>query len=151
MTYFVRTNGLDPDFILLVKELNAYLHEVDGEDFDFYFQFNQLDNIKHVVLGYVNELPVACGSIKQFDVDTMEVKRMFTKPEMRGNRVASKILIELENWAKELGYKRCILETGLRQTAAISLYKNSAYIQIPNYGQYKGVENSVCFEKYLTA
>jgi putative acetyltransferase len=63
--------------------------------------------------------------------------------------MASKILKELENWAKELGYSRCVLETGLRQTSAVLLYQKLAYIQIPNYGQYIGVENSVCFEKCL--
>jgi hypothetical protein len=42
-----------------------------------------------------------------------------------------------------------VLETGKRQPEAIGLYEKSGYKAIPNYGQYAGVENSVCFEKEL--
>jgi GNAT superfamily N-acetyltransferase len=55
----------------------------------------------------------------------------------------------LENWAREMSYSRCVLETGIRQPDAIALYKKNSYTLIPNYGQYIGVENSLCFEKYL--
>jgi GNAT superfamily N-acetyltransferase len=80
----------------------------------------------------------------------MEVKRMFTRPEWRGRGLAVKVLNELEVWAAEMGYTRCVLETGTRQPYAIALYRKAGYVQIPNYGQYEGVENSVCFEKWLT-
>ena len=79
----------------------------------------------------------------------MEVKRMFVDLAFRGNGIASIILNELEKWAKELGYSGCILETGKKQPEAIKLYKKNGYAIIPNYGQYKQVENSVCFEKAL--
>jgi hypothetical protein len=42
-----------------------------------------------------------------------------------------------------------VLETGKRQPDAVALYKKCGYKQIPNYGQYIGMENSVCFEKWL--
>jgi len=32
---------------------------------------------------------------------------------------------------------------------AIGLYMNAGYVSIPNYGQYEGFENSVCFEKVI--
>ncbi|SIT88092.1 GNAT family N-acetyltransferase [Pontibacter indicus] len=79
----------------------------------------------------------------------MEVKRMYVLPEGRNQGIASKVLAELEAWAQELAYARCILETGLKQPEAIGLYQKSGYQQIPNYAQYAGVENSVCFEKVL--
>jgi hypothetical protein len=55
----------------------------------------------------------------------------------------------LEKWTAELSYGKCILETGIKQPEAIGLYKKSGYTVIPNYGQYAGIENSVCFEKQL--
>ena len=67
----------------------------------------------------------------------------------RGKGIATKILSEMERWAAELGYARCILETGKRQPEAIQLYRKNAYAQIPNFGQYAGIENSLCFEKKL--
>ncbi|RZL48076.1 MAG: GNAT family N-acetyltransferase, partial [Pedobacter sp.] len=63
--------------------------------------------------------------------------------------VATTVLSALEQWAGELGYKKCVLETGIRQADAISLYQKCGYQSIPNYGQYIGVDNSVCFEKEL--
>jgi GNAT superfamily N-acetyltransferase len=79
----------------------------------------------------------------------MEIKRMYTSPESRKMGIASRVLSELEKWAFELSYGKCILETGKRQTEAIGLYIKTRYTRIPNYGQYAGVENSVCFEKKL--
>jgi GNAT superfamily N-acetyltransferase len=64
--------------------------------------------------------------------------------------IASKILTNLENWAEELSYKKCILETGKKQPEAIALYLKNDYTVIPNYGHYASVENSLCFEKKLT-
>ena len=59
------------------------------------------------------------------------------------------VLKELENWTQESGFKNCILETSIKQPEAIAFYKKNLYEQIPNYGQYIGIENSVCFKKSL--
>lgn len=144
-----RTQSTNKDFIALVKLLDADLKVRDGKDHAFYNQFNKIDTIKHIIVAYKNQLPLGCGAIKEYDQDTMEIKRMFTSIQHRGQGIASLILSELEKWAIELSYKRCILETGIKQTEAIELYKKNGYTQIPNYGQYTNVENSVCFEKIL--
>jgi GNAT superfamily N-acetyltransferase len=146
----LRTDSNNPDFAELVKQLDADLAIRDGDDHAFYDQFNKLDAIKHTVVAY-NEAnrAVGCGAIKQFETGTMEVKRMFVPLEERGKGIAGEILKELEIWAKELGNDKCILETGIKQPEAISLYKKSGYRFIDNYGQYAGVENSVCFAKLL--
>lgn len=149
MITLTRTDSSNPDFVALVKLLDAYLAEKDGREHDFYNQFNTIVMLKNVVVGYENGVPVACGAIKEFDVEVMEVKRMFTLPEVRGKGLASRVLTELEGWAAELGYKRCVLETGKRQVEAVALYEKKGYSPIPNYAQYIGIENSICFKKEL--
>lgn len=149
MIKLVRTNSKDKDFVELVKLLDGDLAIRDGDDHDFYNQFNKLDRINHVVVLYENGLPSGCGAIKAFESGLMEVKRMFTLHEARGKGIASQILTELENWAGELNFKKLILETGVNQPEAIALYKKCGFIKIPNYGQYTGIENSFCFEKKL--
>ncbi|MGF1638027.1 MAG: GNAT family N-acetyltransferase [Cyclobacteriaceae bacterium] len=149
MVKIIRTNSGDKDFQQLVKLLDAELSIRDGDDHSFYAQFNKIDMIKHAIVAYENDNPVGCGAIKEFDSDTMEVKRMFVPVEKRGKGIATLILGELEKWASELKYKKCILETGLKQPEAIQLYQKNKYMIIPNYGQYENVENSVCFEKAL--
>ena len=145
----VRTNSDNPDFIALVKMLNADLAQRDGEDHSFYAQYNKIDKIKHAVVCYEDDQPVACGAIKEYAPGIMEVKRMFTVPAYRGKGIATTVLSELELWAAESGYEKCILETGRRQPEAIMLYEKNGYLSIPNYGQYAQIENSVCFEKTL--
>ena len=149
MIKLIKCNSKNTDFINLVKLLDTDLANRDGEDHSFYSQFNKLDNIKHALVIYLNDNPVGCGAIKEFETDSMEVKRMYIMPEFRGQGLATQVLIELENWAKELGYKNCVLETGKRQPEAITLYKKNHYKPIPNYGQYVGIENSLCFQKIL--
>ncbi len=149
MIKILRTDSGNPDFIELVKQLDADLAERDGKDHSFYAQFNKIDMIRHAVVAYENDKPVACGAIKEFAPQIMEVKRMYTLPEYRGKGIAGKVLSELETWAAELSYTKCVLETGKKQPEAIQLYQKSGYRIIPNYGQYAGIENSVCFEKEI--
>ena len=144
-----RSDSNNPDFIKLVKYLDADLAEKDGSDHAFYSQFNKIDKIKHAVVLYENDTAIGCGAMKEFAENIMEVKRMYTVTESRGKGIATKILNELENWAAELSYKKCVLETGKRQPEAIELYKKNGYKIFPNYGQYVGIENSVCFKKAL--
>lgn len=146
----IRTNFANKDFQKLVTELDADLRIRDGEDHSFYAQFNKIDAINHVIVAYDNETAVGCGAIKKYSQDTMEVKRMFVEINRRGEGIASKILNELEKWAGELNYEKCLIETGKRQPEAIALYLKNGYKIISNYGQYENIENSVCFEKQVS-
>ena len=149
MIHLKRTNSDDSDFYELVKLLDADLLERYGDEQQFYSQFNKIDKIRFVVLAYENNEAIACGAIKEYASDTMEIKRMYVTIEMRGKGVAVAVLNDLESWAKELGYKKCVLETGDKMLEAIGLYKKSGYKIIKNYGQYENIESSICFEKEL--
>lgn len=149
MIKIVRTNSDNLDFTALVKQLDADLAARDGDDHAFYAPFNKVDHIKHAVVAYENGQPVGCGAMKVYNSTTVEMKRMFTQPPSRGKKVATRVLTELETWAAALAYEKCVLETGKRQPEAIALYHKNGYYRIPNYGQYVGIENSVCFEKEI--
>jgi len=149
MIRLLRTNSENKDFIELVRNLDLDLAKRDGNEHTFYAQFNKIAALKYVVVAYENNRPLGCGAMKEYDMQTMEVKRMFVSPESRGKGIATKILSELEAWAAELFYSKCILEIGKKQPEAIQLYKKCGFNLIPNYGQYTDVENSLCFEKVL--
>ncbi|HUR31982.1 MAG TPA: GNAT family N-acetyltransferase [Saprospiraceae bacterium] len=144
-----RTDSSNPDFTRLVRELDLDLAVKDGDEHSFYDQFNHIDTIKYVIVAFENNIAVSCGAIKEFSPEAMEVKRMYTIPERRGYGIAAAVLKELEKWAAEMGYHKCVLETGKRQPDAIRLYEKNGYSVISNYGQYAGRENSVCFEKVI--
>lgn len=149
MITVTRTTSDNQDFEKLVIALDAYLAILDGEDHAFYAQFNKTNLLKNAVIAYENQTAVGIGAYKEYDSETVEMKRMYTLPEFRGKGIASKILSELELWAKEENYKTAVLETGFMQKDAISLYQKLGYVITENYGQYKGVENSVCMKKTL--
>ena len=132
MFEIVRTNTENQDFLQLVKSLDAELLSINGEDHIFYGPLNKLDTVKHVVVVYENSCPLACGAMREYIDDVMEIKRMYTSPPARGRRIASHVLTELERWAVELSYRKCILETGKRLPAAITLYMRHGYKRVDN-------------------
>ena len=144
-----RTTSDHPDFEKLVVALDRYLAILDGDDHAFYAQFNKTNLLKNAIIAYENEAIAGIGAYKEYDTETVEMKRMYTVPEHRGKGIASKILTELETWAKEEKYTNAVLETGFMQKEAISLYQKLGYVIIENYGQYIGVENSICMKKTL--
>ena len=92
---------------------------------------------------------VGCGAVRRLDETTVEVKRMYVEPELRGQGVAKKILKRLEAEAKTLGAHRLVLETGIYQAEAIGLYRRAGFSEIDCFGEYAGVPTSACFEKWI--
>ncbi|WP_047415471.1 GNAT family N-acetyltransferase [Cellulophaga sp. Hel_I_12] len=150
MTYSIKkTNYEDEDFQQLTKALDEDLRVKDGDEHAFYNQFNSLEGLSQVIVVYKNKKAIGCGAFKNYDLNTAEIKRMYVIPEYQGKGIGSTILNELENCAKLQNFSFCILETGIRQPDAIALYQKNNYQIIENYGQYKGMQNSICFKKEL--
>lgn len=72
---------------------------------------------------------------------------MYVDPSHRRKGISSKLLSELESWAKELNFAISLLETGKGQPEAIGLYTKAGYKITENYGSYIGIENSICMKK----
>lgn len=149
MIEIIRTDSGNQHFRQLTVELDKELAIKNGEMNDFFVQFNKIDEIKNAVLAIERGRPVGCGGMKVYADRIIEIKRMYVEPNGRGNGVASAILGELEQWARELGYHKCILETGKNMPEAIGLYQKHGYHVISNYGQYEHVESSICFGKNM--
>ncbi|RYU79751.1 GNAT family N-acetyltransferase [Hymenobacter persicinus] len=149
MLSLTRTDSDNRDFQSLVTLLDHDLAVRDGADHAYYAQFNQIASIRHAVVAYQDGEAVGCGAFKEFSPTEVEVKRMFVPEARRGQGIARAVLAELERWAREEGYAAAVLETGKKQPEAIRLYEKSGYEYIPNYGQYAGVDNSVCLRKTL--
>lgn len=149
MNQIVRTTPDNIDFKRLIELLDIDIQKRDGDEHVFYAQFNKTDSIKNAVVVYVDEIAVGCGAFKLYKDEIAEIKRMYVDPQMRGKGIASKILIELENWAREEGYTSAILETGHNFPEAVALYQKNGFVITENYGQYIGIADSICFQKDL--
>jgi len=78
----------------------------------------------------------AGGGFRRYNVDTCEVKRMWTSPEYRRRGLATRVLQAREDAAGKTGYVRLILETGPLQPEAEALYASRGYDRIAAYGHY---------------
>lgn len=145
----LRTSSDNIYFQELIKRLDSALKEVDGDQFDFLSQFNTVDMINNVIVCFVGDTAVGCGAFKEYESGVAEIKRMFVADECRGKGIASAILMELESWAKEEGYSKCILDTNKDLKSAVQLYLKNGYSITERYGQYIDVESSVCMKKEL--
>ena len=150
MIQIIRTSPENLDFVTLIEELDKDIKKRDGAEHSFYAQFNKTDSIKHAIVVYEDQRAIGCGAFKVYKEEVAEIKRMFVNPEDRGKGIASKILKELESWAREENFKSCILETGQKYPEAIALYKKNGFVITSNYGQYEGMEDSVCFQKMIS-
>lgn len=142
----VRTNSSNLDFQYLIKIFDDYLVDIDGDQKDFFAHYNN-KYLEHVLVIYDDDQALGCGGFKEYEPEIAEIKRMFVHPDQRGKGLATIILTEIEKWANECGFKDFILETSPKLENAIALYKKSGYHLIPNFGQYIGVENSICMKK----
>jgi len=144
-----RTTASDPDFQYLVIALDQELSILYGEEQKFFQRHNQIDLSAKVIVAYHQNQPVACGCFRPTAKNCVEIKRMFTLPEMRNQGFAKKILNALEAWALEENVERIILETGVKQPEAVAAYTKSDYKVIENYGHYVNNASSICMEKFL--
>ncbi len=145
----VKTDSKNSGFIKLIKLLDEDLSKRYGEVQAQYEKHNKIDLINDVIVVYKAESPVACGAFKEYDSQSVELKRIFVVPEQRRQGLARMIVCELEKLAESREYKYALLETGRKQYEAIDLYNKLGYLQIQNYGPYIGNANSICMKKAL--
>ena len=145
----IKTTSEHKDFISLVGDLDKSLWESYPELKSNYWGNNIIELNRNVVIVYNDDVAVACSCFKKYDKNTIEIKRMFVSPEMRGKRIAQRMLLELESWAKELGFSFSVLETLYKQQSAIGMYQKAGYSFIENYPPYEGLKNSICMKKSI--
>ncbi|MFV8370484.1 GNAT family N-acetyltransferase [Flavobacterium sp. LB2R40] len=144
-----KTTSENPDFVNLIAKLDKSLWDRYPELKVDYWGNNILELNPNVIVVYVKNKPVACGCFKKYDKSSIEIKRMFVSPEVRGKGLAQAILKELELWAQDFGYSFSVLETLYKQEEAIALYLKAGYAIVDNYEPYVGLKNSICMRKQL--
>jgi ribosomal protein S18 acetylase RimI-like enzyme len=144
----VDTDKSDPDFIALTKRFDEELNHIYGEDvMKNYNPHNALDGIFHAVVIYCDGEPSACGGIKRFDDNSVEIKRIFVLSSKRKLGLGELVMQRLEELAITDGYKRAVLETADDMLAAQALYQKHGFKRMKNYGPYANDEHCVCMEK----
>ena len=94
--------------------------------------------------------PAGCGALRLLDAETAELKRMYVAPAVRGTGLGRRLVFALEVEARALRVRRLVLETGVRQAAALALYRATGFHPIPLFGEYcLSPQTSICLGKEL--
>ncbi|MCF2490192.1 GNAT family N-acetyltransferase [Dyadobacter sp. CY347] len=145
----IRTNSENPDFKRLTDLLDDELCLLYNTQKADYEEYNRITNLPTVILAYADNAAIGCGCFKIHDEKTIELKRMFVAPALRGKGIASAMVTELEHWAKQLGFQEAVLETGNKQSEAISMYQKLGYSISEKTGQNHEIGHSVFMRKRL--
>jgi ribosomal protein S18 acetylase RimI-like enzyme len=100
------------------------------------------------LVGVVNGRVVAMGALRHITASVAELKRMRVHPAVQRRGFGRALLSALENRARELGYSKLRLDTGVVLTAAQRLYQSAGYREVGR-GQI-GAVNVIYFEKRLS-
>ncbi|MBH46953.1 MAG: GNAT family N-acetyltransferase [Halobacteriovorax sp.] len=135
----------DANFILFASFLDQAKQELypNGAVFE-----NSKDELDIIIGLYDEETLVGCGALYLFE-DYSEAKKVFILPKCRGLGLSKKLMLELER-ISALSEKFIVkLETGVKQPAAIGLYKSLGYKPIDAFPPYYSHKDHLYFEKNL--
>jgi GNAT superfamily N-acetyltransferase len=82
---------------------------------------------------YEGEQAIGCGAVRRLGPALAEIKRMYVVPAARSRGHARRLLIALEDAARDAGFERVRLDTGTDQPHARALYESAGYAAIPDY------------------
>jgi ribosomal protein S18 acetylase RimI-like enzyme len=135
-----------------------FAHYAQALDFDLAFQQFDEELTRMAVdynsptgalfLAYDGDRPVACTGIRKFDATTAELKRMFVRPEYRGQQLGQQLLQMAIQEAKRLGYQAIKLDTVPNMQAAIHLYRSFGFREIESY-RFNPIAGAIYMEKQL--
>lgn len=144
---------LQDDVRVLVAELNEHLLPLSPLEFQFKMTVEQMAGADTTVFvaRYEGGEAVGCGALKLISADEAEVKRMYTKPSVRGQRVGSALLEAITELARSRGISHLLLETGVGPgfDGAHRLYANSGFTPRGAFLDYPDSEWSAFFEKRI--
>ena len=126
-----------PDVVALIDELDAYQKPLYPPESHHGIDISALlqPEVRFAVVRSQAGTAVGCGAIV-LNADYGELKRMYLRPESRGNGLAQQLLKFLEAQAALAGCHCYTLETGIHQHAAIALYERAGYVRCAPFGDY---------------
>lgn len=141
-----------PDAIALITELEALLDLLYPKESRHGLSVERLiaEAVPFFVLRSGGKA-AGCGGVKLFGTAYGEIKRMYVRPQFRGQGFAKLMLNRLSDFARAQGVTLLRLETGIHQREAIGLYERMGFYRIGPFGDYKQDPLSVFYEKPLAA
>ena len=134
---------LSPEVNQLFSEHDDFIIGFLGTDSKHYTRYNTNENIHEVWIAYYDDKPVGCVAYRTKAQGVGELKRMFIKSEYRGRGISKKLLAIVEEHAKLQGDNTLHLGTRITLEPAVTLYRNSGFIEKLRNGLYVEMEKKL--------
>lgn len=143
---------LQDDIRTLIDELNAILLELSPPEFCFHMTVDEMAEPDTTVFVAGDDgVAIACGALKRHGEGVGEVKRMYTRPSHRGQKIGAAMMARIEELARAEAIARLVLETGDRHHAAWTVYERAGFTRCGPVLDYPDSQWSVFYEKPLVA
>ena len=151
MTEYRWTDGNDESFREFYLKTEEYYSKIVGgkQNRTGFIPYNLSESISDVVIASVDGIDVGCAGLKRYNDTDVEVKRVWVEPECRGKHIATEMMDMIEHRAREMGFKRAILQTRPIMPDAVGLYEKRGYVLIDNYPPYDKLEGAICMALML--
>lgn len=145
---------LQDDVRELISQLNEHLLPTSPPEFQFTMTVEEMAaaDMTVFIARDADGKAVGCGALKVHPGGIGEVKRMFTLPVVRGQRVGSVLLDAITALGCARGLSRLVLETGVGPefSGAYRLYENSGFRRCSEVLDYPVSEHSAFYAKHLS-
>ncbi|MEW6014632.1 MAG: GNAT family N-acetyltransferase [Candidatus Zixiibacteriota bacterium] len=116
--------GRSLNFSLCFQDFDRELAELPGD-------YASPDG--RLILVYHRQTPVGCVALRKIDPQVCEMKRLYVRPEFRGEGFGRALAETALEEAKKIGYRFMRLDTVPEMKEAISLYESIGFKKIPPY------------------
>ena len=143
---YIWTDGNDQDFQRFYLKTEEYYSQIVGgkKNRTGFIPYNLSESISNVLIAYADGKAVGCAGLKRYSGQDVEIKRVWVEPEWRGKHIATALMDQIEDKARQMGFNRAILQTRPIMPGAVGLYESRGYILIENYPPYDKLDGAIC-------
>ena len=143
---FIWTDGNNEEFYQFYLETEDYYSSIVGgkKNREGFIPYNLSESISDVLLAYMDGVAVGCAGLKKYNDSDVEIKRVWVEPDYRGRHIATELMDRIEDKAREMAFKRAVLQTRPIMEDAVGLYEKRGYELIGNYPPYDKLEGAIC-------
>jgi len=89
-----------------------------------------------LLLAFANGRLAGCVALRKIDDGVCEMKRLYVRPEFRGQGIGRRLTTRLMEEAREIGYARMRLDTiSSKMSEAVGMYRSLGFREIASYYQ----------------
>ena len=143
---YIWTDGNDKDFQRFYLKTEEYYSQIVGgkKNRTGFIPYNLSESISDVLIAYADCKAAGCAGLKRYSDQDVEIKRVWVEPEWRGKHIATALMDQIEDKARQMGFKRAILQTRPIMPDAVGLYESRGYVLVENYPPYDKLDGAIC-------